>query len=246
MSTQPVAQQGQQAGQGQGIDATEIAKAFAAAMQQNQPPPQQPQLTPDQLDQMLRTYRPDQALHDALFGENASAESRMAALGNLVQGIVANATAHAQVLANDYISQYHQSVSPHLEDAKYLSQTRFYDDLYKDAPGLKQYEPLVKEYLPKFQNDKDFPQERDKRVSFVKDKFTGLMKQVDPNFDPVKVAQAAQGQQGSHYNSPQQPTQQPTSAAPSLPALAAGASGGGQGSSQTAAPASKMGWSIGG
>ena len=224
------------------MDATAIAKAFADALKQNQPAPQQPQLTPEQMDQMLRTYRPGADLIEAMFGEHANNETRMQALQGLVQGVVANATAHAQVLADNYISNYHNQINPHLEDARELSQERFYESMYKDAPGLKQYDPIVKEFLPKLQQDKDYPKERAARVGFVRDRVTGILKQTNPAFDPaqapVSVAQQQRPQQPSHQS------QQP-SATPSLPALGAGASGGSHGGQSSTSSGPKMGFSLG-
>ncbi len=248
MAQQPNNTSQPQAGQTQGLDATALANAFKEAFAQNnlQPVQQQAPPTQEQLDQMLRTYRPDASLYASLFGDAASEETRMQALSSMIQGIVANATAHAQVLAEDYLQRYHGQISPHLEDASYMANTRFNDDLYTKAPALKQYEPLLKDYLPRFQQDKDYPRDRASRAQFVVDKFSAIMKGVDPAFDPTKVAQsqAAPATQ-SFGGQPSANTQTPSSSNPSLPALGAGASGGGQAGGSPPAPTSKMGWSLG-
>jgi hypothetical protein len=222
-----------------GVDPTAIAQAFAQALRDNQPPPQQPQLTPEQMDQMLRTFRVGPDLVDALFGDNASPESRMAALSHLVSGVVANATAHAQVLADNYINNYHQQINPHLEDARELSQERFYTQLYEGAPGLKQYDPIVKEFLPKLQADPGYPKERAQRTQFVRDKVTGILKQTNPQFDPTVGASNNPSRGAFAPTNQSQP-----SATPSLPALGSGASGGTSGG-QSSGAIPKMGFSLG-
>lgn len=229
-------------GQSQPIDPTAMAEAFAAALQRNAPQPAPQQMSPEQIDQMLRTYRPGQDLIEQLFGDTATAESRMQALQGLVQGVVANATAHAQVLADNYIQQYHASVSPHLDDARELSQERFYQSLYEGAPGLKQYDPVVKQFLPQLQQDPQYPKDRGQRAAWVRDKVSGVLKQSNPQFDPAVAPSASAGQQsfGTSSSRPSQPQGQ----TPSLPALAAGASGGSTSSPQGSGGAAKMGFSL--
>lgn len=218
------------AGQGQTVALTDLKEAFTQALKGAQPqaPPQQQQLSPEQIKQMLRTYTPDQSLHDMLFGENLTPDQRISALNNMVQGIVSNATAHAQVLVEDYLQRYHQEVSPTFEDAKYLSQQRFYDDLYQGNDGLKQYDPMIRQLMPQFESQPDYPADRGKRSEYVRNKSIELLKQTQPTFDPTK-GQAPTSGQSAYHNSP----------ATKAPSLSSFGGGGGQGgAAKPVAPAS--------
>lgn len=218
-----------------GIDPNALAEAMAQAFARNAPQPQQAPMSQEQIDQMLRTYRPNSDLLEQMFGENAGNESRLAALQSMIQGIVSNATAHAQVLAENYLQQYHQSINPHLEDARQLSQERFYSSLYEGAPGLKQYDPMVKQFMPQLQQDPQYPRERDKQIEFVRDKFTGLMKQANPQFEPGPAQQ------------PQRQNNQAQQQTPTPPSLGSGASGGQAPAQPTGGGSAvpKMGFSLG-
>lgn len=225
----------QQASMDPNAMAQSIAQALAMQQQQQQG------LSPEQIDQMLRTARPNQALIDALWGDNATPESRMQALAEYTQQIVANATAHAQVIASQYLQDYNQHVSPLLEDARYLSEQRFYGDLYEGHPGLKQFDPMVKQLLPQLRQQAEFPKERDKQASWVREQFIQQLKQAQPDFDPTRPPvvqqqqnrfqpQQQQPQQQQFSGQHQQPVQQQqprqTTQQQTPPALSAGASGG--------------------
>lgn len=240
MITQPISQQqpqqqGQQgqAGQSQGLTPTDLAAAVAAAIKQTMPAQQQPtqqqrQMSQQEIDQMLGTYNPDISLVEALFGAAATPEGRLAALGQLVQGVVANATGHAKYLTEDYIRRYHEHISDPLEDAKYASNERFFDSIYQGHEGLKPFDGLLRQMLPSMAQEKDYPTDRGERAKYVREKFLPHIKAIQPDFDPTRPAPVQSHQQGRHLNSPPQqlsgqPQQRQQGAG--LPSLGGGGSG---------------------
>lgn len=228
MNPQQIAQgqQQQQAGPVQPLNATELAQAFASEMQKLQQPmqQQQPQLTQEQIDQMLGTYNPDMSLVQALFGDDPERnQTRLEALQNMIRGVIANATGHGNVLVQDYLGRYHQQQAEALEDARWLAQQRFYDDLYKGNDGLRPYDAVIKNMIPQFEQMPNYPKSKADRASFVRDQVVALFKQTQPQFDPTKPVQAPPNaaQQSGGFPTFSGNAQQP----PTLPSLAGGQQG---------------------
>lgn len=226
----------QQAAQPQ-VPVDQMAEAFAKALAKNQPRQQgQPpaQLSQEEMDQHFRTYRPGQGLLDALFGETATNDTRLAALNHLIQGVVANATAHANILAQHHIQQYGTQLNPDLQELRHIADGRFFEELYDGAPGLKNDEPILREMMPTFKSAEDFPKDnRREQPKYIRDKFIALRKQSDPNYDPTGGQQQQPPTNVSQF--PARTSQAPVSRAqaPSPNSL----SGGGVNSGNAASPA---------
>lgn len=211
----PPQQQQQQAqpGQSQGMTPTDIAAAVALALKQTmlqQQPQQQQQrqMSQAEIDQLLGTYNPDQALHDALFGPNATPETRMQGLQHLVQGIVANAAGMAQEISYQHLQKFNEHISDPLEDARYVANARFFDEIYDGHPALKQFDPLLKGQLSQYEQAQDYPKDRAARAAYVRDKFIPIVKQIQPDFDPTRPPQQAPAPGRPYANSPQGGQQQ--------------------------------------
>lgn len=205
-----------------------LTAAFTAALKANAPQQQvqqqMPQMTQEELDQHFRTYRIHPQLLDAMFGEAATNETRMAALQHIVQGSVANAVAMSNIMAQHHISQYQQQLDPDLQEVRHLAESRFFDETYDGHPGLKTLEPIIREMLPKFREAEDYPKaDRRAQPKYVRDKIIALQKQVDPNFDPTG-GQGQQQQQAAPNNVTPFRQSQPH-AAPNT--MSAGGQGGG-------------------
>jgi len=228
-------QQQQQAQAQPGITATDLQTAFQAAIQAAQPAPPQPAMTPERFEQLTRAYKPDVSLVDLMFGEQASNETRLQALLNLVQGVVDNTSARADLLAQARLQEYHQQLYPDIEDLRDIAQSRFFDQLYDGHPGLKQYDPLLRQMIPQFEQPPNYPQERKQRPEFIRNQAVELIKKTMPTFDPKYDPAQQQQQRGSAGYYPAYQTQQQVSGAtqmapqrqssPGLPSL----NGGGQG-----------------
>lgn len=250
MNTNPDFTQQQQQQQASGQSQTpaltpeQLAAIVAQSVQQSLPqaPPQQ--LTQEQYDQMFATYRPNNDLVNALFGETATPESRLAALSQLVDGITRMAGHHALYLADGRVQEFGQTIAEPLEAARYLDNQRFFEELYKDHDGLKSFDPMIRGTLNAITGAPNYPRERDKRVAFVRDHYTNMLKQHDPNFDP-RGARQQQQQPGQYpggfapqspqqgFPQQQQPQQQyrPQQQAGSLPSFSGGSQGAAQGHS---------------
>ncbi len=223
----------QQAAQQQGgIDpnalAEAMATAFAKAAPQQAPQMQQQPLTQEEIDRQLRVFRVGQDHYEQLFGDNASMESRMATLNAIVSGAVNQAITAAQLLSEGMVNDYHGRVLPYLEDARHISQERFYSGMFEQFPGLKPYDAMVKQFMPQLEQMPDFPRERDGRVKFVADKFSSILKQSQPDFDPARGPAPQQPQRGGgmqpQHTQQQVSSQQPAQSTP--PPMAHGQSGG--------------------
>lgn len=207
---------------------TSMTAAFTKALQSQQPPQQvqQPQLSEEQIDEMLKTYRPNNDLINALFGDGATPDTRMAAFQQMVSGIVENATAHARIIAEAQRRETLQAFHPHMQDLQEISTDRFWGDLYKDSEGLKQFEPFLKTMLPQFQAQPGWPQSRADRVKHFKEVSVPLIKQFQPDFDPAKggtVTSSTPGQGQSTQNFSNSP---PGVRAQNLPSFGGGGSQG--------------------
>lgn len=205
------------------ISPQDLASALAQAMQQtqSQQQPQAPQMTPEQMAQLQKLYSPEQQLHDALFGDGATPETRMQALGQFVDGLRQNWRAEAGLIADHTGQTLYGAIDPYLQDAREVAQSRFFETVYKDHPGLQAYDPFVRQYMSVVESDPQFPKERDKRAEFARERVVQQIKQLSPQFDP-RVAPAPQ--QVSHNQRPNGgQSQQPSQSLPSF------GSGGGQG-----------------
>lgn len=234
--------------QGQQVPVDAMAEAFAKALAKNAPrqqvQQQQPQLSQEEMDQHFRTFRPSEALVEALFGEGATPQTRMAALSHITQGIVANATAHANILAQHHIQQYGSQLTPDLQELRHIADGRFFEELYDGAPGLKSDEPILREMMPTFKSAQDFPKEdRRAQPAYIRDKFIALRKQSDPNYDPTGGQQPGQQTPPNVRQFPAQTSQQSISRtqAPSPNSLSGGGVNGGNAASPAAGKTPNVG-----
>jgi len=205
------------------MDANALATAMAQALaqqqqaQQRQAPP--PPMTPEQIAQLQRLYNPEEQLIEMLFSDTATPQTRMQALQQFAEGLRNNWRAEAGLIADHTGQTLYGAINPYLEDARELSQERFFGQIFEGHPGLKAIEPFIKQSLPTFESHPDFPKDRGKRAEFVRQQAVTLAKQFSPDFDPAKPPVT------SHVNSPSQSqSQQRSSPLPSF-----GSGGGGQG-----------------
>ncbi len=230
-------QQQQQSGQSQSVTLTDLQAAMTAALsplarQQQQPQPQQ--LSPEQIDQMLGTYRVDDNVGRLLFGD-ALTPQQLEALNMIVVGAVTNATKQAQLIAEHQAQTLYGHIEPHLNDAREYGQERFFGQLYEGHDGLKQFDPLLRNMLPQFEQLPNYPKTgRKAQAEFVRKQAIELIKQTQQDFDPTGQAQQQQQTRGNRNDSvqPAQPTQNNSGQhrqQPITPTLPSFGGGGGQG-----------------
>lgn len=169
----------------------QLVDAFKAAIPQA-PPPQQPQLSQEQIQQMLGYWRPDETLVRNLFGESAG-EQQTAGLSAMLERIEDMIDKRATVIAQGLLGDYHGTVSPMLNDVRELSQERFQSQLYSgDGEAFKPYQKMLEMVMPQLQQAPDFPQKRTEQVKYLQGKFSELVQQANPQFAGTTARQTPQ------------------------------------------------------
>lgn len=184
----------------------EAFKAAIPAPQVQQQAP--PQLSQEQIHQMLGYWRPDMAFAQQLFGQGAG-DQHVAALSQLMDRIEDAIDKRSGVISQGTLTDYHGTINPYLNDARELADQRFQEQLYSgDGAAFKPYEKLLAMAMPQFQQAQDYPTKRAEQVKYLHTKFGELVKQAGPSSG------------GAPQPSPQAPPH-------GLPSFGGGASGGG-------------------
>jgi hypothetical protein len=156
----------------------EAFKAAIPAPQVQQQAP--PQLSQEQIHQMLGYWRPDMAFAQQLFGQGAG-DAHTTALGQLLERIEDMIDKRAGVIAQGTLTDYHSTINPYLNDARDVAEQRFQEQLYSgDGAAFKPYEKLLSMAVPQFQQAQDYPAKRGDQVKYLHTKFGELIKQAGP------------------------------------------------------------------
>lgn len=134
---------------------------------------------------MLRMFQFNPQWHEDLHGDGTTPERRMAAYTQMVQAAVQNATAVAHAMHQQQMSQLIQELNPHIAELTHLADTRFFDEVYDGHKPLKSYEPVLRQLMPQFRQDPNFPKARHEQPAWLRKQFIELQKKADPNFNPV-------------------------------------------------------------
>ncbi len=226
MSNNPTNEQQQAAG----LTQEQITAIVKAAIPQQQPQQvQQRQPSQDEIAKMLNRYEPDDAVIEMLFGEGTTPENRKKALNALVRGAVTEAITVSRYQAEHMGELLSEAYDEPLSYAREYGQEKLFDGIYKDAPGLKSFDGLVRQLADTFSKDAAYPKSRSERPKFLQERITAALKQSIPDFDPAKgvapTQPKEQGQQGFFGDSAgAQPQNQPR-----VPAGGSGGQGGGTG-----------------
>lgn len=194
----------------------EAFKAAIPAPQVQQQAP--PQLSQEQIQQMLGYWRPDATFAQQLFGPTAG-DPHVAALSQLLERIEDMIDKRSGVIAQGTLTDYHGTINPYLNDARELAEQRFQEQLYSgEGAAFKPYEKLLSMAMPQFQQAQDYPTKRADQVKYLHTKFGELVKQAGP---PAGGASQPATQQPPH----------------GLPAFGGGAAGSGGSSGGPVNPA---------
>ncbi len=171
---------------------SELVAAFKAAIPAQQQQQQAPQLTDDQIRQMLGYWRPDQQFLGGLFGEGAG-EQHGQLMGTMFERIEEMIDKRATMIAQGLLGDFYGSVKPHLDDARGLAEERFREKLFSgEGEAFKPYEKLLDKVMPEFQREADFPKERREQIPYLHKKFGELVQQANPQFQGTTQGQQRQ------------------------------------------------------
>lgn len=169
----------------------ELVAAFKAAIPAA-PQPAQPQMTDDQIRQMLGYWRPDQQFIGGLFGDNAG-DQHAQLLGTMFDQIEQMIDKRASVIAQGMLGDFYGNVKPHLDDAREVAESRFRERLFSgDGEAFKPYEKLLDKLMPQMQQEADFPRSRSEQIPYLHKKFGELVSQADPQFKGTTQGQRQQ------------------------------------------------------
>lgn len=156
---------------------------------QNQPQ-QQPQYTPEQMDELLGVYTANEDLVARMFGETATPETQMAALQELI-----NRTSQHAIKTAGYTQQFatrdmEAKFQPALQAARRQTQDTFTNNVEKAYPGFEGKRDVVNQVIAQMQSEGWVPtgppnfmaQEAGQEVAA---RVTHLIRMVDPTFDPT-------------------------------------------------------------
>lgn len=188
------------------------------------PQPQQQQLSEAQMRQMLGVFDFDPNWEMAIFGEQASPQTRSQAFMAMLNAAVTQAVQMSRVQTLNEMNQFYQGIAPNLEMAAHLDNRFLFEDIYQGHEGLKQYDPVIRHMMEGFSKNQDFPQERSKRPDYIRQQMVNIIKQTQPDFDPTKGA-VPQGQQMQQPQVRQPAPQQPARYHNSPPANPTGSVG---------------------
>lgn len=168
----------------------------AAAPQQQS----QQQMTPEQVDEMLKVYNPNEQLVDALFGEHATAETRLAAFKEMVGGIVGHLTTvmgySNDIMRDELTGQF----SPALDMVQEQKEKAFTSLLQDAYPALKGQDAIIRQVTSQLKQQGFKPTDGLEAGRVVAGQVESLIQSVNPNFS---LANGAPQQQGQQTNMPQ-------------------------------------------
>lgn len=184
------------------------------AKMQQQMTPQQPQapqqMTPEQIDQMLKVYNPTAELVEAMFGDTASPESRLQAMQGMVKGIVEHLTTvmgySNDILRQDLAGQF----SPALDMVREQKETTFSNALQDTYPALKGQDRVIRQVMSSLRQQGYKPKDGLEAARMVAGQVEAMIRTVNPQFSLANGGQK-QGQQTN------------------MPSMAGGMTGGGGG-----------------
>lgn len=112
----------------------------------------QRQLTQDEIDTQLNTYKPvAQDLQDLLSGDEPKA---LAAISRIGAALVKNAVTVASILQGDRLAEFQRSVQPHIEFAQAQQQQAAQATYFHDNPTHVGLEPLVAQVAQQMATEK--------------------------------------------------------------------------------------------
>lgn len=125
----------------------QVQKSMGAQGGQQAPTQQQQAYTQDQIDQMLRVYRADEALVEKMFGDYATPQQRVEALNNMIQGVVQHVVTVMQYSQQNLMQDLQGRFSPALDMVQEQKESNFTSALTAAYPTLKGHESVVRDVI---------------------------------------------------------------------------------------------------
>ena len=177
------------------VDPKALARELVAQQQANQPAPQ---LTDEQIDQVLRTVKVTEPEVEALFNADTPLAEKTAALQRMLVAAVENAVARNTVIMNDTVTKFYQNeFLPIANRVSAEAKRSAQDAFYTEYPGLADYKDAVTLVAGSLAKDPANFQLSGKAVAEkVAEQVTTLLRKTLPNFDP-KIKSASGTQQAA-------------------------------------------------
>jgi len=177
----------------QGVDPTLALNIVDKALNQGRQGQalQQPAMTPEAIDEALGVFNVSPELVEAMWGENATPEGRMAALQEIVNRTAQNAiktSGHTMRFANDDIRN---EFNPALQNAKSNTEKEFTGLIEQAYPGFKDKGVLIQNVMTQmrgegYQTSGPEAQAAEEAAFEVVRRATLLAQTMDSSFDPSK------------------------------------------------------------
>ncbi len=193
-----------------------VSEMMQYIQQQQQQPQQaeQPQLSQEQIDEMLHTVRVDPELAESIFGTDVS-DNQIKALQGFADAIIKNSTTVGNYALQQVYNQLNTQISPALDMARESRDNEFYSSVTEMYPALKGHEQTMKQVLAQLRNSGYTAKSGAEAAQIVAGQTESLIRSVNPQFNLQSGTQNNKnGQQGSM---------------PSMASLGGGAGGGQQG-----------------
>ena len=177
------------------FDSNQMAEAIAQGLAKHQQGQQggEPEMTPEQMKQMLQVWEPD----DAFVGSFFQAEDPRKALLDLRDGIMKQASTYAylamQSTKNELMRQMEPILIAHQQQQNEATEKRFYDK-YNHLSEYKQLMPAV---LQSLQAQKVQFQTEDELFTRVAQDMTNVVRAAVPNFHVPSATHSTPSQGGA-------------------------------------------------
>ncbi len=169
----------------------------SASQQQQQQQEPAPAMTPEQVDEMLKVYNPNEALVENLFGDMATPETRLSAFKEMVAGITGHLTTvmgySSDVLRQDLSGQF----SPALDMVTEQKESNFSNLLQEAYPALKGQEAVIRQTVTNLRNQGYMPKDGLEAGRMVAGQVEAQLRTVNPNFSLANQPQAQQQPQSN-------------------------------------------------
>lgn len=197
----------------QQIPLSALQQVVSTLQQGQQPAQPEPQLTPEQIDEQFKVFRPDLKLAQSMFGEDAT-EEHVAALQQMTAGIVDHLSTVMGYSNKFLVDELNKQYSPALEMAKEQQMNIFVGGITDRWPALKGQDQAIRRTIAALKADENFsPANGEEAARIIAGQVEAWIKTVNPSFT---LAQA-----------PKQGQQQTTM--PQMASLGEGGAGGGAG-----------------
>ena len=199
------------------LDVNALAEALARAqapLVERLAPQQKREVSDEEFAKITKRYDPSNELVEALFGDGATPESRLAALKQLVGGISTHALTASGMLIKSEADGLRSQLTPLQEAQRDTARREFESTVTRSYPEIKPYRNLIGQAVSALKAANAQPRNDREAHSMIAQYIAHQVKRVNPSFQLTSSQRrAAQGGNGRSM--------------PSQAGMAGGGSGGG-------------------